>query len=243
MLAVAWAAAPRLTVRAAAGRAVRAPTYVERYINTAREDPQGNVGTPDLQAERAWNAEGGLDWTVPGLALRATAFWRRTDSLIDYVRDGPDGGAVFRARNVFEAEAAGVEVTAQAGWRFSPEQALRLSAAYAYTDVQIDAGAFAAGDFKYVLDHSPHLVQGRAAAEAGRALLSVEALHKTRVGLDAVTVAHARLALALRPHADGPPAQVYVEARNAFDARYTEVFGAPMPGRLWLAGLRLRLGR
>ena len=243
MLAVAWAVRPGLGLRAAAGRAVRAPTYVERYINTARENPQGNLGTPGLRAERAWNAEGGLDWApAPGLALQATAFWRRTDDLIDYVRTEATGARVFLAQNVFEAEAAGVEATASADWRFSPEQALRLSAAYTYTDVQIDPGAFDAGDFKYVLDHSPHLVQGRAAVEAGHALLSVEALHKTRLALDAVTVAHARLALGLRPHADRPPAQVYVEARNVFDARYTEVFGAPMPGRLWLAGLRLRLG-
>jgi outer membrane receptor protein involved in Fe transport len=243
MLAVAWSVARGVAFRAAAGRAVRAPTYVERYFNTVSPRPGGNLGNPDLRAERAWNAEGGVDLRpAPGVAFQATAFWRRTDSLIDFVRTRIEGEDVFLAQNVLEAGAAGVEATATAGRRFNPEQAVRLTAAYTYTDVQIDPGAFAAGDFKYVLDHSPHLIQGRAALEIGRALLTVEALHKTRVALASVTVANARLAVAPRAWADAPPVEVYVEARNVFDAQYTEVFGAPMPGRLWLAGLRLRLG-
>lgn len=243
MLAVAVAAAPGVVLRAAAGRAVRAPGYVERYINTVAPRPSGNLGSPDLRAERAWNAEAGVDLVRGGLRLGATGFWRRTTDLIDYVRTEVGGEAVFLAQNVLGAEAWGVEATANATVHLTPWHPLRLGAAYTYTDVSIDPGAFGEGDFKYVLDHAPHLLQWRASIDAGHATLSVEALHKTRVGLDAVTVANARLGVALRPWPEAAPAVVYLEARNVFDATYTEVFGAPMPGRLWLAGVRVRLGR
>ena len=235
MLAAAFEAAPGVVVRAAAGRAVRAPNYVERYFNTVAPRPGGNLGNPDLRAERAWNAEGGLDLRG-AVALSATAFYRRTDDLIDYVRTVVGGEDVFLAQNVLAADAWGAEATARTAARLGAAT-LRLRAAYTYTDVAIDPGAFAEGDFKYVLDHAPHLAQVRASLDAGRASLSVEGLHKTRVALESVTVAHARLAVALGA------AEVYGEVRNVLDADYTEVFGAPTPGRLVLGGLRLRLAR
>lgn len=241
MLAATVALGPAVSVRAAAGRAVRAPNYVERYFNTAAPRPGGNLGNPDLRAERAWNAEGGLDLApAPGVALRATAFWRQTDDLIDYVRTAVDGEAVFLAQNVLGTEAAGLETSAQVTRPLAPGAVLRLSGGYTYTHVAVDAGPFAEGDFKYVLDHAPHLAQARAALDAGRLRLAVEGLHKTRVALESFTVVHARLGAVV---GRSVPVEVFGEVRNAFDERYTEVFGAPMPGRLWLGGLRLRLDR
>ena len=236
MLAVALAAAPGVSVRAAAGRAVRAPTYVERYFNTVAPRPGGNLGNPDLRAERAWNAEGGLDLApLPGLSLQATAFWCHTDDLIDFARTERGGESVFLAQNVLEARAAGVETSASFARRLGTA-ALRLSAGYTYTDVSVDPGAFAAGDFKYVLDHAPHLAQVRAAVDVGRVTASAEGLHKTRVAADAFTVVH------LRVGARAGRAEVFGEVRNVFDVRYAEVFGAPMPGRTALGGLRVRFG-
>ena len=240
MLAAAFVPRPGLVFRTAAGRAVRAPNYVERYFNTVAPRPGGNLGNPDLRAERAWNAEAGADLVAPIGKVQATAFYRQTDDLIDYVRTERGGEDVFFAQNVLGAETAGVEVLATGRWRLGPAQALRLVAGYTYTDVRIDPGSFRAGDFKYVLDHAPHLAQAQASLDAGRAQVSVEALHKTRVGSPSVTVANARLAASVGRVA--PDISLYVEARNVFDATYTEVFGAPMPGRLWLGGARMRFG-
>ena len=237
MLAVALAVAPGVSARAAAGRAVRAPTYVERYFNTVAPRPGGNLGNPDLRAERAWNAEGGLDLSpTRGLTLQATAFWRRTDDLIDFVRTERGGEGVFLAQNVLQARAAGLETSASLARRLGAA-ALRLSAGYTYTDVSVDPGAFAAGDFKYVLNHAPHLAQVRAALDVGRVTASAEGLHKTRVAADAFTVVHLRAGVRA-----GRRAEVFAEVRNVFDVRYAEVFGAPMPGRTALGGLRVRFG-
>ena len=242
MLAVAYAAVPGLVLRAAGGRAVRAPNYTERYINTARELRPGNLGNPDLRAERAWSAEAGADGRLGRLAVQATAFYRQTDDLIDYARTTVQGVEVFLAQNVLGTEAAGVEASASTGWRWAPGRALRATVGYTYTDVRVEAGALPGGDFRYVLDHSPHLVQGRAVATVGQLEATVEGLHKTRVEQDAVTVANARLAVALGRLGGVSQAEVFGEVRNAFDATYTEVFGAPMPGRLWLGGVRVALG-
>ena len=242
MLAVAYAATPRVTLRAAGGRAVRAPNYVERYFNTVAPRPGGNLGNPDLVAERAWNAEAGVDVSpARGVTLRATGFYRTTTDLIDYVRTTVEGNEVFFAQNVLGADAAGLETSASVVRRLGREAVLRLSMGYTYTDVQIDPGAFADGDFKYVLDHSPHLVQGRAAVDLSLLRLSVEGLSKTRVEpAEGFTVLHSRVGLVMPrhiPYVGG--LEAYLEVRNVFDVRYAEVFGAPMPGRLPLVGIRL----
>ena len=242
MLAVAYAATPRVTLRAAGGRAVRAPNYVERYFNTVAPRPGGNLGNPDLVAERAWNAEAGADVSpARGVTLRATGFWRATTDLIDYVRTTVEDEEVFFAQNVLGADAAGVETSASVVRQLSQDTVLRLALGYTYTDVRIDPGSFAEGDFKYVLDHSPHLVQGRAALDVTLLRLSVEGLSKTRVEPAAgFTVVHGRIGLVVPHQIDFVGGlEVYGEVRNVFDVQYTEVFGAPMPGRLLLVGIRL----
>ncbi|GAB5536398.1 MAG: TonB-dependent receptor plug domain-containing protein [Rubricoccaceae bacterium] len=242
MLAVAYAATPRVTLRAAGGRAVRAPNYVERYFNTVAPRPGGNLGNPDLVAERAWNAEAGADVSpARGVLLRATGFYRTTTDLIDYVRTTVDGEEVFFAQNVLGADAAGLETSASIIRQLGEDAVLRLSAGYTYTDVRIDPGAFAEGDFKYVLDHSPHLVQGRVALDVNLLRLSVEGLSKTRVApTEGFTVVHGRIGAVVPRRIDFVGGlEAYIEVRNVFDVQYSEVFGAPMPGRLPLVGIRL----
>src|SRR5690625_2785184 len=71
------------TLRSGAGLAVRAPSYPERYYDIERPAPAGNLGNPDLRAERAWSYEGGADVFLSGVSIHATAFLRRTHDLID----------------------------------------------------------------------------------------------------------------------------------------------------------------
>ncbi|HEX7243090.1 MAG TPA: TonB-dependent receptor [Longimicrobiaceae bacterium] len=61
-LAGAWWPRSALRLRASLGRAFRAPTWTERFYRSP-----ANLGTPDLDPERAWSAEAGADWTpAPG---------------------------------------------------------------------------------------------------------------------------------------------------------------------------------
>ncbi|MFN3597072.1 MAG: TonB-dependent receptor plug domain-containing protein [Rubricoccaceae bacterium] len=233
MLALAYAAAPALTLRATGGRAVRAPTYVERYLNTVRPRNDGNLGNPDLRAERAWNAEAGADfYPAPGLALRTTAFWRRTDDLIDFARLTPDA-PYFLAQNVLTATATGLEADATLRRGDAAGRSAALDLGYALTRVTL-SGAQPGAVYKYALGHAPHRLLARARGTSGRAEAALEALYTARVALPSYGLANVRLGYRL-----APAVRAHLDVRNVTGTVYTEVFGAPMPGRTWLAGLRL----
>ncbi|MEL6614618.1 MAG: TonB-dependent receptor, partial [Bacteroidota bacterium] len=238
-LAVAWQAAPALTLRASGGRAVRAPTYVERYFNTENPRPDGNLGNPDLRAERAWNAEAGADlYPASGVALRATAFWRRTTDLIDFAQLSPEA-EFFLAQNVLDARTAGAEVHATLRRTLASGVEITAEAAYTATDIVL-SGERPGAVYKYALSHAPHLVQARVALRAGGLTVGVDGLHKTRLGdLSAVTVASVEASAALPLALGGARLEAVGLVRNAGDEEYAEVFGAPMPGRTWHLGLRL----
>ena len=236
MLAASYVASPVLRLRAVAGRAVRAPDYNERYFSAGQ-----NRGNPDLDAERAWNAEAGLDLApTPGVLLRATGFWRRTDGLIDYARTViAPGDTAFLAQNVLEATTRGLELDAEARRPVGP---VRLTTRAGYTllgtDLLSDRDP---ADLKYALTHSRHHLRGSVTAGLGGASLGVQAFWKERLSGETYGVVHARAGYEV-PLA-GARLGLQAEVQNLFDEAYAEVFGAPMPGRRWLLGVRLALGR
>jgi len=90
---------------------------------------------------------------------------------------------------------------------------------------------------KYVLDHLRH----QAVLEAEHALgfgisQNWRLLWEERLGGDAHFAADTRIR---RPFARG---EVFLEATNLFNARYTEVGGVPQPGRWLNAGLKINFG-
>lgn len=244
MLAAAFSAASNLTLRAAAGRAIRAPNYVERYFNTVSPRPGGNLGNPDLRAERAWNAEAGVDLDLrPGLTLRATGFYRYTDDLIDYAQLDP-ADEFFLAQNVLAATATGLETGLRLRHRFSDRAQVTLDAGYTYSDITLSDEQPDAV-YKYALSHVPHLVQTAASVRLPYVRIGVQGLVKDRLGnLETIALLHSRVSLVAPPVwlAGQARGEVFVEVRNLTDAEYAEVFGAPMPKRRFLAGLRLDLG-
>ena len=233
----------RVTVRGGIGRAVRAPNYIERYFNTTLDRPRGrSLGNPDLDAERAWSGELGVDlYSGAGLSLHVTGFRRVTRDLIDYAKLTP-ADTVFLARNLLRVSTNGLEVDAR--WKRSLGVGdLRLSASYVGLDA--DLGAVDPGvEYKYALTNARHLVQGAASLQVGAATVGLQGLWKERLrdspyAPNRYGTVHGRLAYRLR--LGGQRATLSAEVRNLFDARYADVFDAPMPGRWWLLGASVRL--
>lgn len=221
------------TLRGGISRAVRAPNYVERYFNTVRPRPNGNLGNPDLEAERAWAYEVGADfYTALGLSLHATSFVRHTTNLIDYVQLAP-ADTVFLARNVLSVDTRGVELDAT----FSHDtgtQRFRIDATYTWLDADL-GDSDEVHQFKYALSNARHIVQGHATLTQGATTVGLQAFWKERLEGDSYAVVNARLAYRL---AWGTQRLVLsAEVRNLFDETYSEVFDAPMPGRWWLLGV------
>jgi iron complex outermembrane receptor protein len=105
-VAVRWkpAANHPLAVRAGWGLSFRPPTFSELYL-----DRGGMVGNPELQPERAWSVDSGVEWRIGRLALSAGAFWSRYRDLILYQLFPP---ARVKPFNVGQARIAGFELQA-----------------------------------------------------------------------------------------------------------------------------------
>lgn len=226
---------PVVTLRAAAGRTVRAPTYTERYIDTEVEEPAGNLGNPSLSAERAWSYEAGVDlYPSNSASLHATAFYRSTDNLIDYAQR--PGDELFVARNILSAETRGLEIDGRVHRELGPARVratasyTRLSAALSGVDPDVRT--------KYALTSARHLVQSTLRAGIGDITISARGLWKERRERPAYGVVHGRIAYAVP--AWGERLHLSLEVRNLFDADYSDIFDAPMPSRWWIVGMELR---
>ena len=232
-----------VTLRGGAGRAVRAPNYVERYYNTELDTPpDGSLGTPDLRAERAWAYEAGADiYPTGNTAVHVTGFMRTTDDLIDFALE--PGQEFFQSRNVLTVDTRGIEV--EGSYRQTLGAASRLQLTASYTGLEADIGDVDDGvEYTYAVSNARHLVQGTATLTVGNAQLGVQGLWRERIDVpDAADLRHGVVHVRGDYQLDAlaPGLILSAEVRNVFDRQYSEVFNAPMPGRWFIAGVQVDL--
>jgi vitamin B12 transporter len=219
------------TLRAGAGRAVRAASYTERYYDTERENPSGNLGNPNLRAERAWSFEAGTDLYLDGISLHATVFNRNARDLIDYARTDI-GQPIFLAQNIASVKTRGLELDAEGSADLGRFR-VRYAGTYSWLDSALDVPDGL--EYKYALIHARHIVQNNLYVHERRAGLGVRALWKDPMVGDSYFVVDVRGSYRI-----ARDLAVTAEVRNVFDVAYAEVFEAPMPQRWWLVGLRYR---
>ena len=233
-----WNAAPRLDLRAAASRSVRAPTYVERYFNTVAPRPNQDLGNPNLTAERAWSYEAGADAYAirtpdARLTVRTTLFRRDVDNLIDFARSQPND--VFLAGNLIGVRTIGAEIEASA---FRSVGGVSLSADVGHTALDFSVDGLGEGvQAKYALVNARSLSQLHLHAAWARVGVGVQSVVRTPESDEreayAVHNVRATFALPLK----GADARLTAEVRNLLDTDYADLF-APMPGRWWVLGVR-----
>jgi iron complex outermembrane receptor protein len=222
------------TLRAGGGRVVRAPNYVERFI-----DSPTNQGNDGLDAETAWSGEAGADVQLPAdLSLSVTGFHRTTQNAIDYLRQ--DG--VFVARNLDRTATTGLETELSFDRRLGAVR-LDLDVAYTLLDATLDAQEPVSA-YKYGLNSARHHVQGSASMTAGPVTLGLQGTWKDRLrdaplATDRYGVVHGRVGY--RVQVGGAPITLSAEVRNVGDVDYSEVFDAPMPGRTLLVEMAVQL--
>lgn len=234
---------PVVSVRGGIGRSVRAPNYVERYYNTELENPPDNtLGTPSLDAERAWSYEAGLDLRPGGgVKLHGTVFSRSTTDLIDYTRRS--NTEFFRANNILTVETRGLETEATLTRRFAPETRLRFTGAYTFLDAELEDTAENL-QYTYVLNSARHHVQSTATLQHQNVRIGLQGHWKEHMA--APTPADKRygvlnLTAGYRLPLSSTDLTLTGELRNAFNTEYSEVLDAPMPGRWWILGAEVQL--
>jgi len=107
--ALAWMAAPDLTLKASLGRAVRNPTAAELFQGSVVDGAIVN-SNPQLQAEKSWTGEFSAERMHDKGTLRATVFVERTR---DALYSQPLTSTVNTVQNVGRIRTNGVELACQ----------------------------------------------------------------------------------------------------------------------------------
>ena len=244
-----------LTLRAAAGRSIRAADYTERYVSYNLENltPGRNLGNPFLEAERSWSEEIGLDYRLTEhWQLRATAFFRQSGNLIDYTptneADIPnnqnlqEGADYFYATNITDVQTNGLEVESWVSTALGKQARLLWSLGYTYLNTTNEEDVISV----YISSHARHLLTTNLVLEAGKLEVAINGLYKERPARQAAAI-NARLAPSyqLRNLRAGynltPQFGLNVQVHNLFDEDYQDILGAQMPGRWVMGGVRFRL--
>ncbi len=122
----------QVSVYASASSGFRFPTLNELY----RSFRVGNVNTlanADLRAERATNAEGGVNYKRRSFSLRSSVFWTKIDRAVSNVTISTTPTLITRQRrNVGATRSAGFEIEAETTFR-----RLHLSAGYLFADSRV----------------------------------------------------------------------------------------------------------
>lgn len=211
-------------LRASVSRAFRVPSYTDLYYH----DP-ANRGSPDLQPERAWSYDGGLQWSRGGRwRAETTIFHRRERDGIDYVRRSP--AEIWRATNISRLNFTGVEASVTARLRSAGEFE------WSYTGLRGARDALAGYLSKYVFNYPSHN-----GVFSWQGELPGRMLARTRVG--------ALKRLARDPYAvwdvyagwRGERFRPFFQLTNLTSMRYEEIVGVAAPGRAAIMGLEWRV--
>jgi len=224
--AVAVPAGDAVRFRAHAGRAFRTPSWTERYY----EDP-ANLGTPDLAPERSWSLEVGADLVLPVGIVRATAFRRQSDDLIDWARPADDPTGRWRTRNVESATFDGIELSGSAG----SHRTLLFGLQANWLELETsEAPGLSSKSTLRPLTRTLAATLERSLFE--RSHLRVQFRDQTRAGEEGVFLMDARMGLGLSF------GEFFLGATNLTDATYPGLSGRPAEGRALSVGLRTMLG-
>ncbi len=234
----------RLVFRGNVGRAVRAPNYVEQYINFTRPPQRGrNYGNPELSVEKAWSREIGVDvYLVEGLSISTTAFQRNTSNLIDFAQINPIEGqptladSVLLAQNIASVKTQGIELDAQLKKQIG-RHGLKLTTSFTRLNTDLDEVKEGAV-FKYASSHARTIIQGALQWRMPFAELAIQAFWKERQIESSYGLMNIRAAVPIL--FGSRQLTLSADIRNVFDLDYTEVLDAPMPGRWILFGAHIR---
>ncbi|MEM6264628.1 MAG: TonB-dependent receptor [Bacteroidota bacterium] len=256
----------RFAFRAASGRSIRAADFTERYIAQNLGTPEAplsggrNLGNPDLEAERSWSHELGVDVDITSfLTVSATGFLRQGSNLIDFVftpaSEIPnnerlvDTAAYFFTQNFAQSTTSGLEFALRGSHSFGAYTSLQFQAGYLFVDVRDGDGNRLSPDAKYLASSARHLVNGQFMFRTKYASISINGLWKERNAEAAPDInavlngAYQVINVRLSGHTPNQRYTGFVQVVNVFDEQYVDILGAPMPGRWIMGGVRFGIFR
>ncbi len=236
-LGLEYNALPSLQLRAAAMRSYRLPTLNDLYWQ-----PGGN---PDLHPESGWSTEGGLVWRIrseqASLQWISMAYTRRIRNWIMWARK--DGQFFFSPQNIAEVWSRGLELRLDAALRYARSEWC-LSAGFDYTrstneravaSPRIETGS----QLFYVPRYKGFW---RLSLQRSSLAMSIhQQLVGAVVGLNEPVAAFALVGARAQWAPASKHGAIFLQLENALNASYQIIERQPMPGRHFLAGIRLEL--
>jgi vitamin B12 transporter len=241
----------RLVFRGGAGRAIRAADFTERFNNYNKTIVRGgNIGNPDLLAERSWNYEFGADFRYKKWKLSATGFMRDQSRVIDFVptpytaipRNGNlDTSSRFKyafAQNVKTVQTQGAELSISFMHRWAEDKSILINAAALLLDSKTSDSI----PSFYILSHARFMLQNNVELRWKNWELSIQSLYKKRdasqaASINAIQGTDYFLVNARAQYHIGKIA-LYVAVQNVGNIQYSDLLGSRMPGRWTSAGFQ-----
>ena len=246
---------PNLTLRASAGRSIRAADYTERYNNNIALKTYIRLGNPNLIAERGWSEEIGINYSLSKNALfKATIFSRQSSNIIDYVltNEGEigsvsdigtlySGADYFFARNIKDVNVNGFELELTTKFLLGKNSTLDWQMGYTYTDITNDNLGI------YLSSFAKHLLNSQIILNFNSFQFSLSGLYKERNAQPAKSIAselkssygllNARVGYGFIDN----KLMVNLQVLNLLNEEYQNLLGAKMPGRWLMGGISWRV--
>ena len=245
----------QLQLRGSAGKTIREADFTERFNNYNKATvASGRIGNPNLSAERSFSYELGADYLLNNqVKLSASYFQRNHDDLIDYVvtpyaqmprqTNLVAGGSYALAKNISSVNTSGVEIDAQLIKNLSQKTNLLLSAGFLW----LQSKSSEAQPSFYISSHAKMLANFNATYSNNWLVLSANGLYKVRQPQQAAAI-HATVTkdyFVLNAKAEAfvykKKLSLVAQADNIFDRQYSDLLGAPMPGRWLMGGFAVKL--
>jgi len=244
---------PNLTLRASAGRSIRAADYTERYNNNISLKTYIRLGNPNLIAERGWSEEIGINYSLSKNTLfKATIFSRQSSNIIDYILTNesdidsdigvlvPDANYIF-AKNIKDVNVNGFELELNSKFLISENSTLNWQMGYTFTDITNDTLGI------YLSSFAKHLLNAQLILNYNSFQFSISGLYKERTAQAAESISsdlessygllNARVGYSLMDN----KLSLNVQILNLLDKEYQNILGAKMPGRWLMGGITWRL--
>ena len=244
-------------LRGSAGKTIRDADFTERFNNYNKPVvASGSIGDPDLDAERSFSYEAGADHFIKGnIKISATFFQRLQKRLIDYVptpyADMPRkdnlvvGGTYALAKNIARVTTTGAELDIQFQKSFSSNTSLYGGVGAVWLDSKssnMTPSFYISSHAKFLFNYFLDFTSKRLFAEFNgiyktRKKQAAPAIQKT-ISKD-YYVMNGKAGVWILPG----KLKSFVQVNNIFNVSYSDLLGAEMPGRWFLAGASFNFSR
>lgn len=241
--------------RGSAGNTIRQADFTERFNNYNKTVvSSGSIGNPDLEAERSFSYEIGADYFIEkNISVSGGFFARDQSRLIDWVVTPysqmprkqnllPTGNYAL-AKNIASVLTEGFEVDFRYQKTFKKERRLFLTAGIVWLNSKSSDSVISF----YISSHAKFLGNFSISYRTRHFAASLNGVYKSRKSAAApginAEVSREYVVVNARTEWIIPKlkSSLFAEANNVFDKQYSDLLGAPMPGRWLMGGWRINL--